>query len=116
MSISGVSRNSIPAALPPMSPREISSDIDKMIEAGAYIYEFSRTWDQTIGKYVAQCSRACDTSTVGKHGLLQEPWQLLAVQPFVLQHHPATGCGHRRRHHDQREGAAVYARLLQVVS
>ena len=40
------------AALPPLSPREISSDIDKMIEAGAYIYEFSRTWDQTIGKYV----------------------------------------------------------------
>lgn len=42
--------------LPPVSPKEIARVMDKLSEAGAYVYEFSRTWEQTIGKYARNAS------------------------------------------------------------
>lgn len=43
--------------LDPVHPHTILRDIDRLSEAGAYIYEFCRNWDHTIGKHIENAMR-----------------------------------------------------------
>lgn len=52
-------------ALQPRTPDEISHDIDEVMKAGQYVYEWCRTWEHTIGKYVAKAANRASTP----------PWQ-----------------------------------------
>jgi hypothetical protein len=38
--------------LDPVHPHTMARDIDRLSEAGAYIYEFCRNWDHIIGKHI----------------------------------------------------------------
>lgn len=53
--------------LPAIDPRSMLRDIDKLQQAGQYIYEFSKSWEVMIGRYVRKASERASTP----------PWQNL---------------------------------------